>query len=121
VVGTATIGAGCSSATALAIPVADPPPSATRQSAPASRAAVTARAAASAGTCCWTSVKLAAQRPPSRSTRPSMARLPAIASTRRAPRRSTSPTRDPTEPAPKTTRPANASWTNDGMGGMALD
>ena len=35
-VGTARIGAWCSRATALAMPVADPPPMATRQSAPAS-------------------------------------------------------------------------------------
>ncbi len=61
-VGTAITGSPVVSATALAVPVADPPPTLSTASAPAAAACLRAASATSAGTCGRTPVNVAAIR-----------------------------------------------------------
>ncbi|CAB4759102.1 unannotated protein [freshwater metagenome] len=65
VVGTARIGSPVSSATAFAMPVDDPPPSAMITSTPHSLASAIACCATGTGTCITTSVNRATMRSPS--------------------------------------------------------
>ncbi len=113
VVGTAMTGRPVVSATALAVPVADPPPMLSSASAPVTAACCRAAPAASAGTCSRTPVNTPASWPPSgvASSRASgSARGVVISSSRDAPSRLTSPaSRARAVPAPNTTRPGSAS------------
>ncbi len=101
------------SATALAVPVADPPPMLSTASAPVRAARCRAAAATSAGTCGRTPVNTPASWPPSgpASSRASgSARGVVISSSRDTPSRltsSASPAR--AVPGPNTTRPGSAS------------
>ena len=95
VVGTATIGRRAVSATALAAPTVEPPPIASNRSASAVFAAARAASAVASGTCSRTCVNVPTTRSRSgASTAATRAesRVEAIASTRRAPSRSTSGT-----------------------------
>ena len=111
VVGTATTGSPCSSATALPNPMADPPPTATQPSAPSSRARSRARSATSTGTCIRASASTPADRSPSAAAirRPvSACSGPHSTSARRRPSRSISSGNDPIAPTPSTTRIGSA-------------
>src|SRR4051794_15771375 len=101
------------SATALAVPTVDPPPTAIRLSAPEERASSVAARATSTGTWGRTSVKVATPSTPSTSRSAcSASPLPATSIGRSAPMRlSSSPTRT-AAPAPVTTRWARDSKTD---------
>ena len=113
------------SATALAVPVADPPPTLSTASAPIAAACLRAASATSTGTCGRTPVNVPAIRSASGAARSRATVSPppaAISSSRETPSRATSSASAVrAAPAPNTTRPGSASHANASIRPPGLD
>src|SRR6266508_787132 len=116
----AMIGTDRSSATALASPITEPPPQATRQSTSSLPASSRAAEAVSTGTCWRMSVKIPAHGWPRRSRRRTARSLLPTTRTLAAVRRSTSPARRSAAPRPNTIRLGRTSYSN-GTGPAVID